>query len=172
MKALFAFLLFAVSASANAQTADAIYKQACGPKDASFDVEQVLDVEPSAAPEPGKALVYFIQKESGRAYFTTMVGLDGSWVGVIHDSNFFVSVVPGEHHACAATQDRKHPGVELSRRRILFGPSYEAKVRSHTIAQGCFHPRLKGEFQPILHGRSHLGENLPRLTHAESIGIR
>ena len=129
MKALFAFLLFAVSASANAQTADAIYKQACGPKDASFDVEQVLDVEPSAAPEPGKALVYFIQKESGRPYFTTRVGLDGSWVGVIHDSYFFVSVVPGEHHACAATQEQKHPGVELIHFTAEAGKTYYYLVR-------------------------------------------
>lgn len=129
MKVLFALLLFAVSASATAQTADAIYKQACGPKDASFDVKQVFDVEPSAAPEPGKALVYFIQKESG-PYFTTRVGLDGSWVGVIqHDSYFFVSVVPGEHHACAATQDRKHPGAELIHFTAEAGKTYYYLVR-------------------------------------------
>ncbi len=57
--------------------------------------------------------MYFIQKETS-PYFTTRMGLDGAWVGVIrHDSYIFVSVAPGEHHACAATQDRKHPGVEL-----------------------------------------------------------
>lgn len=128
MKALFALLLFAVSASATAQTADAIYKQACGPMDASFEVEQVKG-QPPAAPEPGKALVYFIQKESG-PYFTTRVGLDGSWVGVIqHDSYVFVSVVPGEHHACAATQDRKHPGAELVHFTAEAGNVYYYLVR-------------------------------------------
>src|ERR1700733_7893988 len=51
-------------------------------------------------------------------------------------------------------------------------PSYEAKVRRHTIAQGCFHPCLKCEFRPILQCSSHLGVSLPRLPHAESVGVR
>jgi hypothetical protein len=121
-------LLFALSVSATAQSADAIYKRACGPKDASFEVEQIKG-QPPAAPEPGKALVYFIQKESG-PYFTTRVGLDGSWVGVIqHNSYIFVSVAPGEHHVCAATQDHKHPGPELIHFTAKAGDVYYYLVR-------------------------------------------
>jgi hypothetical protein len=98
--------------SATAQTADAIYRQACGPLNAKFDVEQVQG-QPPKAPEPGKALVYFTQKEAG-PYFTTRIGLDGAWVGGLqHDSYIFVSVAAGEHHACAATLNRKHPEAEL-----------------------------------------------------------
>jgi hypothetical protein len=128
MKALFALLIFAVSVSATAQTADAIYKQACGPKEAAFTVELVKG-QPPAAPEPGKALVYFIQKESG-TYFTTRVGLDGAWVGVIkRDSYVFASVAPGEHHACAASQDRKNPKPELARFTAEAGKVYYYLVR-------------------------------------------
>ena len=80
MKPLFALFLFAVSAAAaSAQTADAIYAQSCGPKESAFTVEQVKG-QPPAAPEPGKALVYFIQKE-GLQIFITRDGLDGAWVG-------------------------------------------------------------------------------------------
>jgi hypothetical protein len=130
MKVLFALLLLAVSASATAQTADAIYQQACGPKDARFVVEQVQG-QPPAAPEPGKALVYFIQKQSA-PIFVTRVGLDGAWVGVIlHNSYIFVSVAPGEHHACAATQDRKKPGAELVHFTAEAGKTYYFLVRGN-----------------------------------------
>ena len=77
MKSCLAILLLAMSASAAAQTTDALYRQACGPKDAKFVVEQVKG-QPPTVPEPGKALVYFIQKQSG-INFTTRVGLDGAW---------------------------------------------------------------------------------------------
>jgi hypothetical protein len=137
MKALVTLLLFAVSVSATAQTADAIYQQACGPKDASFDVEQVKG-QPPAAPEPGKALVYFIQKETDPV-FITRIGLDGAWVGVIrHDAYIFASVAPGEHHACAASQDRKHPeaGAELLHFTVEAGKTYYYLVRGLTGATG------------------------------------
>jgi hypothetical protein len=128
MKVLFVVFLLAVSASATAQSADAIYSQACGPKQSSFTVEQVKG-QPPAAPEPGKALIYFIQKESA-PIFITRVGLDGSWTGVLlHDSWVSASVAPGEHHACVATQDRKHPGPELVHFTAEAGKTYYFLVR-------------------------------------------
>ena len=128
MKALIALMFFAVSASVTAQTTDAIYQGACGPKEAQFVVEQVKG-QPPAAPEPGKALVYFIQKAS-IPLFITRVGLDCAWVGVIlHDSYIVVSVLPGEHHACAATQDRKRPGPELVHFTAEAGKTYYYLVR-------------------------------------------
>ncbi len=128
MKAALVILLLAVSVPAAAQTADAIYHQACGSKDAEFVVQQVKG-QPPAAPEPGKALVYFIQKETA-PIFITRVGLDGAWVGILqHDSYIFVSVAPGEHHACAATQDRKNPGAELLNFTVDAGKTYYYLVR-------------------------------------------
>ena len=131
MKALFALLLCAVSTSATAQTADAIYQQACGPKGAQFIVEQVKSQPPTAS-EPGKALVYFIQVEDS-SVFITRIGLDGAWVGVIqHDSYIFTSVTPGEHHVCAASQDRKHPAPELAHFSAEAGKTYYFLVRGIT----------------------------------------
>jgi hypothetical protein len=128
MKAALAILLLALSVSAAAQTADAIYKQACGPLDAKFVVEQAKG-QPPMAPEPGKALVYFIQKESGSP-FTTRVGLDGAWLGVLqNDSYIFASVAPGEHHACAATLNRKHPEAELVGFTVEAGKTYYYLLR-------------------------------------------
>jgi hypothetical protein len=119
---LAAFALF-ISISATAQNADAIYQRACGPKEPSFNV-QLVRKQPPAAPEPGKALVYFIQKATG-GYFTTRVGLDGAWVGVIqHDSYIVVSVAPGEHHACAASLNRKHLEAELVHFTAEAGKTY------------------------------------------------
>jgi hypothetical protein len=135
MKGLTALLLFAVSVTAAAQTADAIYQRACGPKDARFVVEQVQG-QPPAAPEPGKALVYFIQKEAIRV-FVTRVGLDGAWVGtILHDSYIFASVTPGEHHACVATQDQKKPGAELVHFTAEAGKTYYFLVRGIVSSVG------------------------------------
>ncbi len=112
MKTSLLALLLVASIPAAAQTADAFYQRACGPKDAEFDVKQVRK-QPPTAPEPGKALVYIIQDDYGFP-FTTRVGLDGAWVGVVdRDSYIVVSVAPGEHHACVAGQNKKHPETEL-----------------------------------------------------------
>jgi len=131
MKVLFALLVCAVSVPASAQSADALYRQACGPKDAQFTVQQAKG-QPPTAPEPGKALVYFIQIEDS-PIFITRVGLDGAWVGVIHhDSYIFASVAPGEHHACVASQDRKRPGAELAHFTAEAGRTYYYLVRGIT----------------------------------------
>src|SRR5580658_9737890 len=68
MRIVFAPLLLIASIPALAQSADVLYSQACGPKDANFAVEQVKG-QPPASPDPGKALVYVIQKESSRGIF-------------------------------------------------------------------------------------------------------
>jgi hypothetical protein len=128
MKQPLLLLFLAMSIPAVAQSADSIYQQACGPKDARFDVQQVKGQTPTA-PEPGKALVYFIQKETD-PIFITRIGLDGAWAGVLqHDSYIFASVAPGEHHACAATQDRKNPGAELLHFTAEAGKTYYYLVR-------------------------------------------
>jgi hypothetical protein len=126
MKAALALLLLSMSMSATAQSADAIYKQACGPLQAKFIVEQAKG-QPPTAPGPGKALVFFIQKGNG---FTTRVGLDGAWAGVLQsDSYIFVSVASGEHHACAASLNRKRPEVELVNFKVEAGKTYYYLLR-------------------------------------------
>jgi len=133
MKVFLSVLVFAMSLPAAAQTADAIYRRACGPKDASFDV-QLVKGQPPAAPEPGKALVYFIQTGN---FFTTRVGLDGTWAGVNqHDSFTFASVAPGEHHACAATLNRKHLQAVLVHFTAEAGKTYFYLLRG--VVQGGY----------------------------------
>ena len=133
--AAFAVPFLSISIPAAAQTADAIYQRACGPKNASFDV-QLVKRQPPAAPEPGKALVYFIQKEED-ANLTTRIGLDGAWVGVIQrESYVFASVAPGEHHACAATLNRTHYEAELLHFTAEAGKTYYYLVRGISDGPG------------------------------------
>jgi hypothetical protein len=110
MKIALVALLFA--ASAFAQEPSAVATSACGPKDASFDVKLDKTQHTLAQPDPGKALVYFIQEKGSDAFdVTTKVGIDGAWVGANKNSSYFaVSVEPGEHHVCANVQSfRGHP---------------------------------------------------------------
>ncbi len=136
MKAALTVLLLAMSASATAQTADALYKQACGPLNAKFVVEQA-NGQPPTAPEPGKALVYFIQEEDGGSSFTTRVGLDGDWLGVLQRGSYiFASVAPGEHHACAATLNRKRREAKLLHFTLEAGKTYYYLVRGTAGGSG------------------------------------
>jgi hypothetical protein len=140
MKRCWILLLVAMSLPAAAQSADALYQQACGPKDAKF-VVQVAKGQPPAGPEPGKALVYFIQKDAGMP-LTTRVGLDGTWVGVAQrDSYIFASVTPGDHHACAATTNTRHPQPELVHFKAEAGKVYYFLLRGigGTVGYGEFY---------------------------------
>lgn len=89
------------SASAPAQ----IGLSGCGDTRAQFQVKRVDGVNP-VQPDPGKALVFFIEKDVDDATFSvpnTRVGSDGNWVGATHgDSYFYVMMSPGDHHLCSA----------------------------------------------------------------------
>ena len=104
--ALIALLL---AASAFAQKPSGVATPACGPKDASFDVMLHKAQHTLAQPEPGKALVYFIQEKGA----VSRIGVDGAWVGANKNSSYFaVSVEPGERHVCADVRTpRGIPGV-------------------------------------------------------------
>jgi hypothetical protein len=106
-----AFLVLLLVASAFAQEPSGVATSACGPKSATFQVKLDKSQHTLAQPDPGKALVYFIQ-ENGAAART---GLDGSWAGANKNSSYFaVSVEPGEHHVCADVQTpRGIPGVPV-----------------------------------------------------------
>ena len=135
MKTLPLALLLTLTLPASAQTADAIYHQACGPADTSFQLQHV-PATPPTAPEPGKALVFFIQEQSGMN-FMTRIGLDGAWAGVVEgDSYITTSVTPGEHHVCAATMGRKHPKAEFLHFTAEPGKIYYYLVRATAADRG------------------------------------
>jgi Protein of unknown function (DUF2846) len=104
-----ALIVIFLAVSAFAQTESDALAPACGPKNTSFSVKLNESQHTLAQPEPGKALVYFVQDIGVASCFegcmTTKIGLDGAWVGAdLHNSYFFVSVEPGEHHVCANPQ--------------------------------------------------------------------
>ncbi|MES2392414.1 MAG: hypothetical protein V4555_12290 [Acidobacteriota bacterium] len=135
MRIIFASAFLLTSVSALAQNADTLYTQACGPKAASFQVDQVQG-QPSTSPQPGKALVYVIQQISGPG-IVTRIGLDGSWGGVIAGNSYIPLVVsPGEHHLCAATQNTKHPEAQLAHLNAQAGKVYYFLIRCRAADLG------------------------------------
>jgi hypothetical protein len=133
-------MLFAVSAFAQAPPADA--PAACGTEKFSFNVKLDESQHAVAQPEPGKARVYFIQEKAADALgVTTIIGLDGTWVGANKNNSYFaVSVEPGEHHVCAEVLSYRgnpvghvHFTAEAGRvyyfnSRILYGEGAEANL--------------------------------------------
>jgi hypothetical protein len=101
-------LVMLVAAFAFAQAPPAASPAACGPEKISFDVKTEKSQSAPALPDPGKALVYFIQDngpEGNHQHATLRVGLDGAWVGAYkHNSYLSVSVEPGERHVCVRVQ--------------------------------------------------------------------
>ena len=85
-------------------------KAACGAPDDQFKTEWVKPA--STTPQPGKALVYFIQTGAtvavpcvGRCGPVTKLGMDGAWLGAVEGSSFLMaSVTPGAHHLCSNWQ--------------------------------------------------------------------
>jgi hypothetical protein len=71
----------------------------CGDKKIKWDVTTGRCKHPIATPEPGKALVYFLQDDTNFLFTprpTTRFGLNGSWVGAPQaNAYFYVSVDPG-----------------------------------------------------------------------------
>jgi hypothetical protein len=109
-------------------------RAACGPENVGFNVKRDKNATPSAQPEPGKALVYFVQDagpSGGIAYPTTRLGIDGAWVGANKDSSYFAaSADPGEHHVCAMIQSSLvDNSVELAHFTAEAGKVYYFRTR-------------------------------------------
>ncbi len=109
-KFLVTSVLSAFSSLAFAQTFPAAQAVApgCADKKIKWDVTTDRSKHPIATPDPGKALVYFLQDDANFQNSpkpTTRFGLDGNWVGATQsNAYFYVSVDPGEHHLCAGWQ--------------------------------------------------------------------
>ncbi len=63
-------------------------------------------------PEPGKALIYFIQDTDQPVFFadpSASVGIDGKWVGASTNGSYFVvAVEPGWHSLCTGDMEFDH----------------------------------------------------------------
>jgi|SRR5580692_1636598 hypothetical protein len=106
LRVSFVALLFA--GSALAQNQSPVVAAACGPNSVAFAVKLDESRQTLAEPEPGKALIYFIQETGAGNCLgpcVTRIGLDGVWVGAFKRNSYFsVSVDPGEHHSCVNVQ--------------------------------------------------------------------
>jgi hypothetical protein len=129
MRTIGLVMLFAVSAFA--QVPAAVATAACGPEKVSFNVKLDESQHALAPTEPGKVWVYFIQEKGSDALgVTTMIGLDGTWVGANkNSSSFAVSVEPGEHHVCANVQSRRGHPVGLAHFTAEAGQVYFFNAR-------------------------------------------
>lgn len=112
MKALNAFvaaIIFFFSLPLIGQNQSASAPSACGDLQVTMTVTLDRSRHAVAQPEPGKALIYFINDtgllEGTLGYAVIRIGIDGRWVGANKGSSYFsVLVDPGEHHLCAGDQ--------------------------------------------------------------------
>jgi len=87
MKIALIALLFAASAFAQ-EPSDGV-ASACGAKSGNFSVTLDKSQHTLAQPEPGRALVYFIQEKGSDTFdVTTKIGIDGAWVGANKNSSY------------------------------------------------------------------------------------
>jgi hypothetical protein len=107
---------------------------ACGDLQVSMTVDLDKDSHTITQPEPGKALIYFIQ-DTGQAitvaYPTTKIGIDGKWVGANKKNSYFsIAIEPGEHHLCAAIQSSFiRPDLEFVHLTAEAGKVYDFRTR-------------------------------------------
>jgi hypothetical protein len=151
MKPLLLALLLSCPSFAQTQVSSAL--AGCGPAGESFQVKTDKKQHPMTSPEPGKALVYFIQDDSRFLSFpkpTTKVGLDGQWVGATHgNSYFYFSADPGDHNLCIGWQSTVAVGAGRKSAAIHFtaepGKTYYFMVQDilHRAADHPYPPRVE-----------------------------
>ena len=124
-------LAMLLTVSAFAQTSPAAATAACGPEDVTFKVKLDESQHALSQPEPGKALIYFIQEKGSDTFaVTTGIGLDGAWVGANKNSSYFaVSAEPGVHHVCASMRSFRGNAVGLAHFTAEAGTVYYFSAR-------------------------------------------
>jgi hypothetical protein len=79
----------------------------CGSDKVKFEVETTKAAPPTLTPEPGMALVVFIESTDNGTWpaISTRFGMDDAWVGANKNNSYFtVSVKPGDHSICSSRQ--------------------------------------------------------------------
>jgi hypothetical protein len=73
---------------------------------------------------------------------------------LLNDSYIFSSVTPGEHHACAATLNRKRPEVELLNFTVEAGKTYYCLARGiggpYAVGTMAFGPADRDEARYLI----------------------
>jgi len=91
----------------------------------------------TGAARTGQGVGYFIQEKGSDALgVTTMIGLDGTWVGANKNSSYFgASVEPGEINVCANVQSHRGHPVSLVHFTAEVGKVYYSMRESFTEKQ-------------------------------------
>jgi hypothetical protein len=135
MKVLLALILFARPCLAQTNVPPTNPEAACGANDVEFSVKPDPRGENPPAPDPGKALVYFVETQKIDdlvGNITVKIALDGAWVGASQgDSHFFVTAEPGEHHLCASWQSSLASRQQVSLHNLTAeaGKTYYFRIR-------------------------------------------
>ena len=154
MKSSFVVLFFAATALAQTTKSTAINAPGCGAHNVKFTVKTDKTTHPAAKPDKEKAIIYFLEDDSGFESTprpTTRLGVDGAWVGANHgDSYFYVSIDPGEHHLCASWQSWVGFGMRETGAAAHFtaepGQTYYFRVRNTWLRE---HGVTRVELTPI-----------------------
>ena len=139
------------SARATAQAAAPTLAAGCGADQIHFHVKRDKHAQP-VQPEPGKALVYFIENDDDFNMVpmpTTRVGIDGQWLGATQDKAYVAFLVdPGPHHLCASWQSAGDNGSALITGAYIGYPS-KAKAIVFTAQPGAVYYFLdKNTYDP------------------------
>jgi len=141
---LVASVFVAGPAFAQRNASEPMIAAGCGDANVKFDVRSEKSQHPSAHPEDGQALVYFVEDDSSFESLprpTTRVGLDGKWVGANRaNSYFYFPVSPGEHHLCARWQGFTGVGMGQKSAAAHFtaeaGRIYYFRVQNTSLRDG------------------------------------
>lgn len=131
MRTLLIFLLLALPVLARDKADTTALPPACGPDNVGFDVKLDKSQHPLTQPEPGKALVYFVQDKGPESFgigaaVETVIGVDVAWVGANRNNSYSsVAIEPGEHHVCSTVESIR----ELAHFKVAAGEVFYFRAR-------------------------------------------
>lgn len=127
-------VLLVCSSPLFAQTTPVPPPTACGDLHVKMNVSYDPSQHAIQPPGAGQARLYIIQDSGYSAigpYPTTRIGIDGKWVAANNKNSYVsISLAPGEHHLCVATQShqvRNH--IELTDLTAEAGKVYFLRSR-------------------------------------------
>jgi Protein of unknown function (DUF2846) len=144
-------LILPLSALAQSQPVPAPGAPGCGPTDIRFEVTTSKSQNPPSKADAGKALVYFLQDDTNfnsRPRPSTLVGLDGQWIGATNANSYlYFPVDPGEHHLCTNWQGFSFLGKTRTSGALHFtaeaGGVYYFRAKDIYVSDKYFDLKLK-----------------------------
>jgi hypothetical protein len=125
------------------KAAISVAEASCGSDNFGLSVTAGESRHPTPPPENGKAMIYVIQRATGRFKF----GADGKWLGALKGGTYFHATVdPGEHHLCVKGQLPLWKGLSLHQLNAKPGETYYFFV--HVVAGGGYNELTLTQLDP------------------------